>query len=176
MYKNRFTPKKLTMLGALIAVSILLSRVCVIYITSSIRIELGTIPIIFAGILFGPLCGLIVGALADIIGACFLSGLMYYPPLTVAPMLTGLMAGLLRSVYIKSPTFLKTFFCTMLTNTIAKILWTTYWLYKLYATPLEFLFATRVPLYCVIALIEAIIVYRLLRNKLFRNVIEKGDL
>ena len=54
-------------------------------------------PIALAGYFFGPIAGLMVGAVSDTVG-CLFSGYGWDPVLTVSPMLLGLFAGLLRPV------------------------------------------------------------------------------
>lgn len=62
-----FSPSRLALLAMLTAGSIVLSRLCVIYFTPSIRVEFGSIPIFLAGLFFGPVSGVIVGGLADVL-------------------------------------------------------------------------------------------------------------
>ena len=62
-------------------------------------------PILLAGLWFGPLAGALVGTLADFLGTLlFPTAGAYFPPLTVAFLLIGLTAGLLsRVVKVKQP-------------------------------------------------------------------------
>ena len=88
-----FSPRRLALLAMLTAASIVLSRLCVIYLTPTLRVEFGNLPIFLAGLFLGPASGVIVGGLADVLGAT-LSGVVYCPPLTLAAMFIGLLAGL----------------------------------------------------------------------------------
>ncbi len=88
------TTKKLVTMGILIALSVVLTRVLSFYVTPAIRVGFGEIPIILAGIWLGSIYGGVVGGLADVIGANLLSGLGFYPPLVVGPILIGAVAGL----------------------------------------------------------------------------------
>ena len=97
-----FSPRRLALLAMLTAASIVLSRLCVIYLTPTLRVEFGNLPIFLAGLFLGPASGVIVGGLADVLGAT-LSGVVYCPPLTLAAMFIGLLAGLLRRWVLAKP-------------------------------------------------------------------------
>ena len=68
---NRTHTRTLATLALLCAMEIILARFCVIWITNSIKITFEAIPILMAGILFGPAAGAVVGAVSDILGAYF---------------------------------------------------------------------------------------------------------
>lgn len=48
--------------------------------------------------------------------------------------------------------------------------WTTWWLSTLYGTPLPALLAVRVPLYCVIAVLDTLVLFFLCRSGVFRRL------
>lgn len=163
-----FSSRRLALLAMLTAGSIVLSRLCVIYLTPSLRLEFGSIPIFLAGLFFGPVSGAIVGGLADVLGAT-LSGVGYYPPLTLSALFIGLLAGLLRRWVLARPTFWKIWSLTLLADMLAKMLWTTYWLTVLYGTGFLPLLAVRVPLYFGVSLAEGFVVFRLVKSGAFRR-------
>ncbi len=76
----------------LIAISIVLTHMLTIS-TPILRINLGGVPILLAGIVFGPVGGAVVGALADLIGGT-LAGYSINPMITVGTSLTGFIMGL----------------------------------------------------------------------------------
>lgn len=49
-----FSPRRLALLAMLTAASIVLSRLCVIYLTPTLRVEFGNLPIFLAGLFLGP--------------------------------------------------------------------------------------------------------------------------
>ncbi len=75
----------------LIALSILLTHVLTIS-TPILRFNLGGVPILLAGVLYGPLGGCVVGMLSDLIGGT-LAGYSINPMITVGTSLTGLLMG-----------------------------------------------------------------------------------
>ena len=166
--KNR-TTRTLVSLALLCAMEIVLARFCVIWITNSIKITFEAIPILLAGLLFGPVAGALVGAASDILGAAFLSGLGWMPVLTVTPLLLGLLPGLLRPFLLKKTTLPRVFAVTIPGIILGSMIWTTCWLSALYGTPLPALLAVRVPLYCVIGILDTLVVYLLYRSGAFQR-------
>ena len=65
--ESRISVRTLTAMALLIAMSIVFSRVLSIS-TGFVRFNLGSLPVLLAGILFGPWAGFVVGMVADIIG------------------------------------------------------------------------------------------------------------
>lgn len=167
---NRTHTRALAMLALLCAMEIILARFCVIWITNSVKITFEAIPIFLAGILFGPAAGAVVGAVSDILGAGFLSGLGWMPVLTVTPTLMGLLAGLLRPVLWKKRSLPRMLVVTAPGFILGSMIWTTWWLSSLYGTPLLALLAVRVPLYCVIAALDTLVLFVLCRSGVFHRL------
>ncbi len=79
--------KSMVQCALLIAISIVLTHVLTIS-TPILRVNLGGVPILLAGIVFGPIGGAVVGALADLIGGT-LAGYSINPMITIGTALTG---------------------------------------------------------------------------------------
>lgn len=92
-----FSTKKLVYMSFLIALSIILTRILSIRIAiggvEGIRIGFGGLPIIFTGIIFGPLAGGTVGAVADVVGYIINPMGAYMPHFTFSAFLTGFIPG-----------------------------------------------------------------------------------
>lgn len=86
-------PYKLCLMGVLVALQIVLARITAIPVGSWLRIGFGFLPVGIAGYLLGPVWGLVVAAVGDILGT-----LVFTPPiiwgLVVANALNGLIFGL----------------------------------------------------------------------------------
>jgi ECF transporter S component (folate family) len=86
-------------LSFLTALTIILTRILSIRIpiagVEGVRIGFGALPIIFAGVAFGPLAGGIVGALGDLIGYFINPMGAYMPHFTLTSFLTGFIPGLI---------------------------------------------------------------------------------
>ena len=93
------TTKRLSLLAMFIALQIVLSKFLMLQLAPSVRLSIDSVPILLAGIWFGPIAGGLVGALADFLGTIlFPTAGAYFPLLTVAFLLIGLVAGLLSRV------------------------------------------------------------------------------
>ena len=95
MKKLRFTPKMLSVMGVLIALEIVIAQFVTFRPTQSIKLSLDFIPIVIAGILYGPVPALIISILADILGAFLFPVGPYFPGFTATAALTGLLYGAL---------------------------------------------------------------------------------
>lgn len=87
--------KRLVYAAVLCALSIVLTRILSLQLSPSVRLHLGNVPILLAGIWLGPLWGAAVGFAADLLGATLVSSLGWFAPLTLAPTILGALAGLL---------------------------------------------------------------------------------
>ena len=90
--ESRISVRTLTAMALLIAMSIVFSRVLSIS-TGFVRFNLGSLPVLLAGILFGPWAGFVVGMVADIIGGV-LAGYAINPLITLGAASIGLVGGL----------------------------------------------------------------------------------
>ena len=90
----KISSHKITTMGFLIALSIILTRVAslrlVIGGVEGIRIGLGRLPIILGGIIFGPLAGGLIGAFSDLLGYFINPIGAYMPHFTLTSALTGI--------------------------------------------------------------------------------------
>ncbi len=154
---------KIVTAALLISISVVLGRFCVIYITPSLRINFGNIPIMLAGLMLGPVYGALAGAGADIVGSVFLSGLGWYPPLTVSAAVMGLIPGLMSRFVTERPSKLRTAAAVFLSDLCGPIMWTTFWLSKLNNTPIWTLAAVRVPLYIGMAVLESAVLFVIIK-------------
>ncbi len=100
---QKLTTRKIAYYGLLIALNIVLTRVGSIRVGGGgveiVRIGFGGYPVIFAGIVFGPLAGGIVGAVGDVIGH-FMSPMgPYMPHFTISAALTGILPGIIMMLF-----------------------------------------------------------------------------
>lgn len=162
--KGKFTTRTLVLSALLAAMSIVLARFCVIWITPSVRVNFGNIPVMLAGLMLGPVAGALVGAVADIVGSTVLSPYGWYAPLSVGPALIGLIAALPRGRVRKNPKYTRVLAVTLISNVIASMAYTTWILSGYNGTPFPALIAVRVPLYVGISLVEAAVLTPILRS------------
>ena len=85
---------KLTVILALLcAISIVAGKYLAIRGGDVMRFSLENMPVIFAGMAFGPVAGMLVGVVSDLIG-CVLVGYTINPLVTVGAGAIGLVSGL----------------------------------------------------------------------------------
>lgn len=156
-----------------VALSVLIGWVCKSYLTfgdGSIRLTIENIPIILAGIWFGPAVGLAVGASSDVISA-LLSGYSINPIITVGAACVGAVSGVLSSYIIKDKKkFVSCLLISVCAHTVGSVIIKSYglWLYG-YAVIMQ----VRIPLYIVISVTEAYIIYILSKNVGVKSGIER---
>lgn len=96
--------------GFLTALSIVLTRFFYFFLpiaglANTLRISFGELPIMVAGLLFGPIVGGISGVAADAIGVLINSQGAFHPGFTLSSMLWGVIPGLLGSLYIRNRSY-----------------------------------------------------------------------
>ncbi|MBQ7671154.1 MAG: folate family ECF transporter S component [Clostridia bacterium] len=154
------------------ALSIVLGKFAAINIGDTIRFSFENLPIMLTSFLLGPLWGGACGLVADVLG-CILRGYAINPGITAAAVLMGVIPALMTRYILKKdgtvPVLISGFtshvICSMLIKTVA--------LHIVYLTPYGTLFATRVPTYAVIGLLESYICALLMKNKTIRRELMK---
>lgn len=121
--------------GFLIALNIVLSRI----ITIPGVINFGGFPIIFAGIVLGPVVGGIVGAVGDVVSFIVRPTGAFMPHFTLTSALTGIIPGLmirfLKAEMPKVPLW-KIFVSILCGQVITSVLMVPYFLNRLFSMPL----------------------------------------
>ncbi|MDN5341166.1 MULTISPECIES: folate family ECF transporter S component [Oceanotoga] len=114
--------RKVVYAAILIALSIVLTRILSIRIAigsiEGVRIGFGGFPIIFAGLIFGPVMGGIVGGVADIMGYLINPMGPFMPQFVMTSILTGVIPGIFYVHIFKNK---KNFFTLMFSIAIGQI-------------------------------------------------------
>ena len=132
---KKITPKIMAISGFLIALNIILSRV----ITIPGVINFGGFPIIFAGVVFGPLVGGIVGGIGDVVSFIVRPTGPFMPHFVLTSALTGIIPGLMmRLLKAEMPKFplWKIFISILVGQVITSVLMVPYFRNILFTTPL----------------------------------------
>ena len=132
MQKSKFTTRMLATMSILIALEVVIARFGTLRPTESIKISLDFIPIVIAGILYGPVPALIISILADVLGAFLFPVGPFFPGFTVTAALTGLLYGALLHQEQSMPRVVLT---VVLQQGILSLLLNTFWLHILYGMP-----------------------------------------
>lgn len=161
---KKISTRNLVLMALLAAVSIVLTRLLGFYLTNTIRISFGSIPIILASLLLGPAAGAITGAVADVVGASLFSPFGYYPPLTIPPVLLGLLPGLLKPVLLKELKLWRMYVLVLICDLVAGAAVTTFLLAGMYGTTFLALLPVRLPVVLAVSVVEALAVFVLYKR------------
>ncbi|MBR5681961.1 MAG: folate family ECF transporter S component [Ruminococcus sp.] len=162
--------KVLVLAALLIAVSVV-GKSLRVDIFSVIRISAETLPILMAGIFFGPFIGAAVGAGADLIG-CLATGMTPMPLITVGAAATGFFAGLAYNHVFRSRLLPRIACAVALARLVGSLMINTTGLYFLFPAMRPQLIWRPVT-NVIMAVIETFIIYMLMNNKAFSAQLEK---
>lgn len=163
--------KVIAVCGMLAAISFLIGWVCKTFMTfGAIRITFDNIPVIIAGISFGPVYGAIVGAVADLI-SCVASGFGVNPVITLGAASIGAVSGIIANYIFKKKNFLSISVSTLSAHIIGSMIIKSIGLSIIGLG--GFVLVYRIPLYIGISAVEIYIIYLLLKNKTMAREIER---
>ncbi|HHU60436.1 MAG: folate family ECF transporter S component [Bacillota bacterium] len=143
-----FSVRQAANVGLLTAVSIVLTRVFGIGIPIAgfvgLRITLGEVPLILAGLLFGPLAGAIAGIASDVIGYLINQfGGPFFPGFAISAAITGFLPGVFLHKRKDNLTIWRIGGAVFATDLIAGVVLNTLWLTILYGKGFFILLPTR---------------------------------
>ncbi len=157
------------------ALSIVLGKYLAFNIGESVRISFENLPVLMAGLFFGPVIGGVVGAVSDIVG-CFMVGFALNPIITAGAALVGAVSGAVgmygfknHAEWRRTP---RIFVPVMAAHIVGSMCVKTIGMMVYYGTPAAILFV-RVPLYIVIGILEGYIVMLLFNNKTFTGELNR---
>jgi len=147
--KMKISSHKITTMGLLITLSIILTRVASLRIAiggvEGIRIGLGRLPIILGGIIFGPLAGGLIGAFSDLLGYFINPIGAYMPHFTLTSALTGIIpAALLILMKKNEPNVFNLGIAITVGQVITSIILIPYFLNILFGLPWKVLMPPRI--------------------------------
>lgn len=172
-----FNTYALTVCALLTALSVILARLLTIIPSEISRFSLEAVPILLAGLLFGPVPGAAVGFAADFIG-CLFSPFGYNPIFCLPPMLYGLWAGLLRGYVWARPTIWRTALAVFPAALCGSVLWQSAALALVYGGEAKLAFfltrlASRSIQFAVTGVIDTAAVWLLLRRNALSPVLHR---
>ena len=172
-----FNTYALTVCALLMALSVILARLLTIIPSEISRFSLEAVPILLAGLLFGPVPGAAVGFAADFIG-CLFSPYGYNPIFCLPPILYGLWAGLLRGYVLARPTIWRTALAVFPAALCGSVLWQSAALALVYGGEAKLAFfltrlASRSIQFAVTGVIDTAAVWLLLRRNALSPVVHR---
>lgn len=167
MPKNRRNLKFLTITAMMTALSVIIERFIVpTFQGQPFRVDFGNIPILICAFVCGPVYGALCGVLGDIIG-CFFNSYAPFLPLTVSPLLIGLIPGFFsKKSNVKTIFFMSVF----MTYIIAEILWTPFGLAIMKGTPYLAEFVINLPAAAFQTVVDPLIVFLIFKSHILEKM------
>ena len=156
----------------LAALSVVLARLIIPMPNATTRFSIEAVPIFMAGMLFGPLPGMLVGFVADLVG-CLFSGYGYNPLFCVPPILYGLFAGLFQAYLVKKVSLPRLALAFLPPVVLGSILYQSFSLTLVYSTQGAFWanfiarLAARSVQFAITYVLDVLLVYLLYKSKVF---------
>lgn len=166
--------KVLAVCAMLAALSVIFARLIIPMPNAFTRFSIEAIPIVIAGLLFGPVAGGAVGFVADLVG-CLFSGYGYNPLFCLPPILYGVLPGLLAFLIAKKATLWRIALAYLPPVVIGSVLWQSCALAFVYnskgsfSASLAYFLTTRSVQFAVTLVIDAVLTWLLFRTKLFER-------
>ncbi len=173
--KSSMTTKALAYSAMLTALSVVLARLAGIMPNEFTRFSIEAVPIILAGLFFGPVVGGCVGFAADFIG-CLFSPFGYNPIYCIPPILYGLCAGFFRYWVAAKPNPLRLGMAIVPSVIIGSVgIQSCVLAFMQFGTEnfmegLTFYLSTRSVQFSIMLVVYTLLVWLLLRSKLFHHM------
>ena len=176
--RNKTSKKRLSSNLQLLAVSAFLaafSIICGKYLALSLgnvlRFSFENLPILLAGMMFGPIVGMTVGVVADLIG-CVMVAYAINPLVTIGAACIGFLGGVLFRITKKLPLVWQTCLTVILTHLVASVLVKTFGLAQYYDMPFHIVLLWRLLNYAIVGVAEWLLLYTVLKNQSLRRRFE----
>ncbi|MBQ8372308.1 MAG: folate family ECF transporter S component [Clostridia bacterium] len=153
-------------LAMLAAISIVCGKFLALNLTDFMRFSFENLPVIFAGIMYGPLAGAAVGAVADLLGSIMV-GYAINPIITVGAATVGLVSGVtwwLTGILDKLPHGLSIGITVGVAHIIGSVIIKSLGLMVFYSIPLYLLMAWRLLNYLIVGVVEGLLIYILTKS------------
>lgn len=165
--KKNFT-RKLCIAALLTAAAIVLSRLVPVINLWSTKIDFSFAAVMLAACILGPVGGLVVGGLADLIGAILFPIGAYFPGFTVTAAITGLVFGLLL---YKKCNLVRIIIAVVSTQLVCGLLLNTWFISILYTKAFAALLVTRLVQFAVMSAVEIVFAELALdKSKIVRKI------
>jgi ECF transporter S component (folate family) len=168
--KNFSSPYKDVRVIVLLSLLAALSILCGKYLAfpgggdSMIRFSFENLPILLAAMHVGPIAGMTVGILADLLG-CLMVGYAINPIITLGAAAIGLLGGLIPRLLPKVwPRLLRIALTVSAAHLIGSVVIKTFGLAQYYAMPFIVLMLWRLLNYAIISILECALLYLLGKN------------
>jgi ECF transporter S component (folate family) len=157
-------PKVLVLLSLLSALSILFGKYLAIPGGDVLRFSFENLPILLAAIHIGPIAGVLVGVIADLLG-CLMVGYAINPLVTLGAAAIGCIGGITAWLLPRDlPRLLRIVLSVTAAHLIGSVIIKTFGLAAYYSMPFIVLMLWRLLNYTIIAALEITLLYLLTKN------------
>ncbi len=169
---KKTTPLAVLVASALlVALSIVLGKYLAIRVGDTLRFSFENLPILLAGMAFGPVTGVLVAVAADLIG-CLMVGYAVNPIITVGGAAIGLLGGVLYRLLVKMPHLVRVSVTVLAAHLVGSVLIKTVGLVAFYSYPLWELMLWRLLNYAVVGAAETALLYVIFKSKAIRSQLD----
>lgn len=154
-------------LSLLVAISIVCGKYLAISGGEILRFSFENLPIIMAGMLFGPAAGVLVGVVADLVG-CVLVGYTVNPLVTMGAAAIGFLSGFMWMLLKRGsiPYVFRIILTVLVAHLVGSVFIKTLGLAAFYAIPVWALMLWRLLNYLLVGSVEGILLFFMMKNKL----------
>ena len=160
--------------AVLVAMSIVCGKYLAIRGGDILRFSFENLPILLAGMMFGPLVGVAVGVVADLIG-CVLVGYAINPLVTVGAAVIGIVGGLVYRLAGKFSLFLRIVLSVVCAHFLGSVVIKTFGLAVFYDMPMMVLMLWRLLNYGIIGALEIVLIYPILKNRSIHSLLNQEN-
>ena len=173
MEKSSKSLRLTVFLALLVAISIVAGKYLAIRGGDIMRFSLENMPIIFAGMAFGPVSGMVVGVVADLVG-CLMVGYTVNPLVALGAAAIGAVSGIVPMLLKKTKidARLITVITVALAHLIGSVIIKTVGLSSYYDIPFIILMLWRILNYIIVGVADGVITHILLNNKEIQTQIQ----
>lgn len=167
MWKKKISTRMLVSMAMLAAIEVVLARFIIPMPNATMRFSIEAVPIIVAGLLFGPVPGALVGLVGDAVG-CLFSGYGYNPIFSVSPVMIGGCAGLLRTLLYRKVNYWRILISFLPAVVLGSVFWQSYWLSFFYGShSFAWFLGSRSVQFAVTSLVNAAVILGLFKSRVF---------
>ncbi len=172
MRKKMRSPAIMVAAALLTALSIICGKYLAIRGGDVLRFSFENLPLLLAGVAFGPVVGALTAVAADLIG-CLLVGYTINPLITLGGALIGCIGGVCYRYTPKLPPRVRVLLTTALAHLVGSVIVKTLGLAAFYDMPLWELAMWRLLNYAIIGAAEGFLLYGILKNKAILSQLER---
>ena len=159
-------------LSVLAAIGIILGKFLAFNVTELMRFSFENTTIIFAGIVFGPILGAVVGIVQDLVG-CLAVGYAINPLITLGCASIGAISGVIFRVLKRAPLPVRVSVATLLSHLVGSVFIKTSGLSLVYGSPFWITVAWRLLNYAIVGVTEIVLLCFLFKSKQLLSQINK---